>query len=60
MAVFVSQGIVVWPAALTMMAGAALGGFAGARIARRLPQKLFRAIVIAVGSLLTLWYFVRP
>ena len=60
MAVFVSQGIVVWPAALTMMAGAALGGFAGARIARRLPQRLFRAIVIAVGSLLTLWYFVRP
>ena len=40
-----------------MMAGAALGGFAGARIARRLRP--FRAIVIAVGSLLT-WYFVRP
>jgi uncharacterized membrane protein YfcA len=59
-AVFVSQGIVVWPAALTMMAGAALGGFAGARIARRLPQKLFRAIVITVGGLLTIWYFVRP
>ena len=59
-AVFVSQGIVVWPAALTMMAGAALGGFAGARIARRLPHKLFRAIVVAVGSLLTLWYFMRP
>ena len=59
-AVFVSQGIVVWPAALTMMVGAALGGFAGARIARRLPQRLFRAIVIGVGSLLTVWYFVRP
>ena len=59
-AVFVSQGIVVWPAALTMMLGAALGGFAGARIARRLPQRVFRGIVIGVGSLLTLWYFVRP
>ncbi len=59
-AVFVSQGIVVWPAALTMMAGAALGGFAGARIARRLPQKLFRAIVIAVGSLLTLLVLRAP
>jgi hypothetical protein len=58
--VFVSQGVVVWPAALTMMAGAALGGFAGARIARRLPQPIFRAIVIGVGSLLTLWYFLRP
>lgn len=58
-AVFVSQGIVVWPATLAMMAGAALGGFAGARIARRLPQRLFRAIVIGVGSLLSLWYLVK-
>lgn len=58
-AVFVSQGVVVWPATLVMMAGAALGGFAGARIARRLPQRLFRAVVIAVGSLLSLWYLVR-
>ena len=29
-ALFVTQGIVVWPATLTMMLGAALGGFAGA------------------------------
>ena len=58
-AIFVSQGLVVWPATLAMMAGAALGGFAGARIARRLPQRLFRFIVIAVGSLLTIWYFIK-
>jgi uncharacterized membrane protein YfcA len=57
--IFVSQGIVVWPATLAMMAGAALGGFAGAGIARRLPQPVFRAVVIAVGSLLTLWYFLK-
>jgi uncharacterized membrane protein YfcA len=56
-AVFMSQGIIVWPAALTMMAGASLGGFAGAKIARHLPNRIFRAIVIAVGSLLTVWYF---
>ena len=58
-AIFVSQGLVVWPATLAMMAGAALGGFAGAKIARRLPQRLFRAIVIGVGSLLTVWYFIK-
>jgi uncharacterized membrane protein YfcA len=58
-AIFVTQGLVVWPATLLMMAGAALGGFAGARIARRLPQRLFRAIVIAAGSLLTVWYFIK-
>lgn len=59
-AVFVLQGVVVWPAALAMMVGAALGGFAGAKIARRLPQRLFRAIVIGVGTLLSVWYLVRP
>lgn len=58
-AIFISQGLVAWPATLAMMAGAALGGFAGARIARRLPQRLFRAIVIGVGSLLTVWYFIK-
>lgn len=58
-AIFILQGVVVWPAALTMMAGAALGGFAGARIARRLPQRIFRTIVIGVGALLTVWYFLK-
>ena len=58
-AVFVAQGVVVWPAALAMMAGAACGGFAGARIARRLPQRLFRGIVITVGTLLSIWYLLR-
>ncbi len=58
-AIFISQGLIVWPATLAMMAGAALGGFAGAKIARRLPQRLFRAIVITVGSLLTVWYFIK-
>ncbi|MFO1072712.1 MAG: sulfite exporter TauE/SafE family protein [Geminicoccaceae bacterium] len=57
--VFVAQNVVVWPAALTMMAGAALGGFAGAHIARRLPQRLFRGIVITVGTLLSIWYLLR-
>jgi uncharacterized membrane protein YfcA len=58
-AIFVVQGVVVWPATLAMMAGAALGGFAGARIARRLPQRLFRMVVIGVGVLLTVWYFLK-
>lgn len=58
-AIFITQGIVAWPATLAMMAGAALGGFTGARIARRLPQRLFRAIVIGVGSLLSIWYLVK-
>ena len=58
--VFILDGTVVWPAALVMLAGAVAGGVFGARLARRLPPKLFRWLVIGVGSLLTVWYFVRP
>ena len=58
--VIIVDGTVVWPAALVMLAGAVAGGVFGARVARRLPPKLFRWLVIGVGSLLTVWYFVRP
>jgi uncharacterized membrane protein YfcA len=57
--IFVVEGLVVWPATLVMLAGAVLGGIAGARIATRLPVRLFRATVIAVGTLLTIWYFIQ-
>ena len=57
--IFVVSDAVVWWATLVMLAGALLGGYAGARLARRLPQRVFRAIVIGVGSLLTVWYFVK-
>ena len=58
--VFVAKGTVVWPAALTMLVGAVAGGVFGARLAQRFPARVFRHIVIGIGSLLTVWYFVRP
>lgn len=57
--VFVVNGAVVWPATLVMLAGAVSGGVFGGRIARRLPPLMFRRIVIGIGSLLTIWYFVK-
>jgi uncharacterized membrane protein YfcA len=57
--VFVADGTVVWPASLVMLAGAAAGGLFGARLAQRLQARLFRWLVIGIGSLLTVWYFVR-
>ena len=57
--VFILQGAVVWPATLWMMAGAVAGGFLGALLARRLPIRVFRASVIAIGSLLTVFYFFK-
>lgn len=58
--VFVAKGAVVWPAALIMLVGAVAGGVFGARLAQRFPARVFRQIVIGIGSLLTVWYFVRP
>lgn len=56
--VFVSGGVVAWPQALVMIPGVALGGWAGVWVARRVPQAAMRAVVIAVGLFLAVYYFV--
>ena len=54
--VFVAQGVVAWPPTLVVMAGAALGGFAGGRLVRVVSPDLMRWAVIAVGTILTVVY----
>jgi uncharacterized membrane protein YfcA len=56
--IFVSGGVVSWWAALIMFPAAALGGYAGVHTARRVPQWIIRWLVIAVGLVLTAYYFV--
>lgn len=58
-AVFVSGGVVAWPEAAAMVPGAALGGYAGVWLAKRVPQNAVRAFVIAVGLFLAVYYFVQ-
>jgi len=55
--IFVSGGVVSWWAALIMFPAAALGGYAGVYAARRVPQWIIRWLVIAVGLVLTGYYF---
>lgn len=57
---FVAYGVVEWRLALPMAVGAILGGYGGARLARRLPRWLVRWFVIAVGLTLAGYYFVKP
>lgn len=54
--VFVSGGVVAWIPALIMIPAGALGGYAGVWAARRVPQAVIRALVVAVGLGLT-WYY---
>lgn len=55
--VFASGGVVAWLHAAIMVPGGALGGYAGVWAARRVPQGIIRALVVAVGLLLTAYYF---
>jgi uncharacterized membrane protein YfcA len=57
--VFVRDGLVSWEFALPMVAAAIVGGYAGARVARRLPPRYVRYAVIAIGFGLSVYYFVK-
>ena len=48
-AVFVVNGIIIWPVALTMAVGAMAGGAIGSRMAQRVGQLWVRRAVIAIG-----------
>lgn len=56
--VFAGGNVVGWLHAAVMIPGGALGGYAGVWLARRVSQAIIRAIVIAVGLLLAVYYFV--
>ncbi|MGC1381155.1 MAG: sulfite exporter TauE/SafE family protein [Candidatus Baltobacteraceae bacterium] len=56
---FVIARIVDWHFAVPMAVIALLGGYFGARFFRRVPQPICRAIVVTVGTVMTLVFFAR-
>jgi hypothetical protein len=48
---FILKGAVVWPAALVTVVGATVGGYSGARFARRIGREKARAAVVVIGVL---------
>jgi len=56
---FAIGGAIVWRQALLMAVFATLGGFAGARLARRLPVGVVRTIVIVTGVVMSALFFMR-
>lgn len=56
---FVAAGAVSWPHTLIMLATAALGGYWGAAVARRIPAPWLRRFIILVGGVLTAYYFFK-
>ncbi len=58
-AAFAWAGAIVWPQALWMMALASVGGWLGARWAKRLPMAYVRALVLLTGVVMTVVFFAR-
>jgi uncharacterized membrane protein YfcA len=48
-AIFAFSHLVDWPVALAMAAGASVGGYLGSRAAQRVPQRLVRMAIVAIG-----------
>jgi uncharacterized protein len=52
-----SQNLIHWPFAAVMAIAAILGGYTGAKIARKIPAHIVRWIVIVIGLVLSGFYF---
>jgi uncharacterized protein len=56
---FVLRGLIVWPVALLMASGAIIGGYLGARLAKKVNQKALWLFIVAVGLSVSIWMFLR-
>jgi uncharacterized membrane protein YfcA len=56
---FLFSGKVLWTAAAVMAAGALAGGVLGGRVASRIKPIVLRWIVVVVGLVVAVVYFIR-
>jgi uncharacterized membrane protein YfcA len=56
---FALKGLVAWPLAMLMALGAIVGGSLGARSAKHVSPRLVHYVVVAIGLLVSGWFFVR-
>ncbi len=56
---FVVAQVVVWPQAILMLIGSVAGGYGGARLALRVEPRLVRRLIIAIGLIMTAYFFAR-
>ena len=57
--VFVGAGKIVWPQTLTILVAAVLGGYLGARVARRMDPKHVRSGIIGIAVTVTAAFFIK-
>jgi uncharacterized protein len=57
---FVAAGLVHWQWTAIVACGAMAGGFAGLHAVRRVPAQLIKRFIVAVGVVLTVYFFLKP
>jgi len=55
---FALAGVVRWPEAVLMMVAATVGGFAGARLARRMSRRWVKLMIVVIGAFMSLAFFI--
>ncbi len=56
---FVLAGVIRWPDAIVLAGGQIVGGYVGARLARRLAPPLVRRVVVLIGLAMAGAFFIR-
>lgn len=56
---FMIAGVLSWDVVAAMGVGGFFGGYAGARVARRVPALWMRRFIIAMGAAMTMIFFLR-
>lgn len=57
-ATFIIAGAVLWPQCLVMVVGAMAGGWSGGHYAQKADPKKLRYVIICVGAIMSLYFFV--
>ena len=57
--IFAFSGQVIWGYCLWAMIACAIGGYASARLAKRVPQPVLRGLVVFIGLSMAAWFFWR-
>jgi uncharacterized membrane protein YfcA len=55
----IANGLVHWPQAAVVAASSIVGGYYGVAVARRVPDGVIRAVVVTIGVVLTVVFFVK-
>jgi uncharacterized protein len=57
--IFCFSPLINWLAVIALGAGGIAGGFLGVKLTHRIPDKLLRSFIVAIGTVLTVWLFIR-